>query len=1118
MQLPRLWLALLVPCALGAQVTGTLAGSVADASESVVPGVRVTAFNEGTGEKRETETNGAGQFALGFLQPGVYTIEFTAPGFNPARTRAVLNVSERAAVNIVLQPAVVAETVIVTAEAPGLLQTETATLGRVVDQRTMQQLPLATRNFTQLLALSPGTAAPLNDASALGRGTQNLSAGGMRRVSNSIRIDGLDVINIHTNSSVENTQSSNGVMIPSPEAIQEFKVQTSLYDAQHGRSGGANVNLVTRSGGNRWHGALFEFFRNEKLNANDFFFNRNGQPRAMLKQNQFGGTLGGPVAKDRTFFFVSYQGTRQRNGLTGSRTITLPALGENRSRADLGATFAGLTGVRGGVSVAPDGSNLNPVALAVLNYRTADGSYLIPSPQTGSATGNFSVSLPATYTEDQGSFSFDHSLTARNRLTVRGFVTEQPQVRPFQLANVPGFGVTQDFHGKFLSLTDVHAFTSSLVNEFRAGATRTGGKVIPQTIVRTDEIGMARFNAETFPDIPDINVGGAFRIGYSVDADQAGMQNIVQLADTVSWSRTRHQVRAGFELRQYQSNYFNNNRARGAIAFQSFADFLLGRPAGSVAQGGTGTNFSNLNTSSVASGVVQRDDRLTDTALFIQDDWKITPRLTLNFGLRWEFLGFTVDKRGRNGNFYPHLYAPPPPGGTTSAGFVQSRNAERKTPGLPEVHPTMLDGDRWNNFAPRAGFAYRVSDRLALRGGYGMFHDRLSNQVGLRAALAPPNYLRINLSGADTAPYSLQNPFPVLPQRDEFPIVPLLGAPPYTVTNPAVAMNAIDPGLRTPYVQQYALNLQYQLHSFLIEAGYAGSKGVSLPSERLINQALLASPEAPINGVTTNTAANAVQRTPFLGFSPQGLVWVETATDSRYNSLQFSVTKRLSRGLQFLAGYTFSKSLDNNSGNPTQLLDGISGDQLNPAQAKGLSEFDIPHRVVTSFVFDLPDWTRGRWSRVFGGWQTAGVVTAQSGVPFTITDSGAAALYGVSTSRGSWAPGATIASARRGGRVQDRLQAFFDTAAFVRPGQVFGNTGRNILRGPAVANVDLSAIKRTAVTEKAALEFRAEFFNLFNKANFSSPASAVNTAATFGAIQSTQGNPRLIQLALKLLF
>jgi len=882
--------------------------------------------------------------------------------------------------------------------------------------------------------------------------------------------------------------------------------------------------LVTRSGSPEFHGTLFEFLRNNALNANSFFFNSTGQPRAVLKQNQFGGSLGGPAIKNRTFFFFSYQGTRQRNGLSGSSSLNLPLIPLDRSRASLGRAFAGARGTRGGPSITADGANINPVAFNLLNLKLASGDYVIPSPQQFSSGVNYAVSIPARYEENQYISNVDHQVASNNHLMFKSIISAQPAFQPLPAATVPGFGTTQDFKSRILSLTDTHIFTASLVNEARMGFSRLTGVVLPETQIPLSAAGMRRFNAQDFPDIPQIAVTGAFSIGYSVNADQGVNQNTFHWTDTVSWTRGRHQIRAGLEARRYQDNYYSNNRMRGTVTIASFGDFLVGLSGNAVAQGGNGTGFSNINSGSVASGVASRADRITDMAGFLQEDWKVNSKLTINAGIRWEYLGYAVDKFGRNGSFDTRLYAPAPAGGTSSAGFVQSSATQKPLAGIPKVDPTLIDRQPTRNFAPRFGIAWKISSKLAFRGGYGIYFDRMSNQLGLLESLSLPGYVRTDLAGAASIASTLQEPFPTLPQRGDFPVMPTLYGPPYTNDRPAIGLNAVDPNLRTPYLQQWGANFQYQFTpSTLIEAGYVGSKGSALPVMRAINQPLLASPTTPVNGETTNTTGNVQLRVPYVGFSPTGLVWLETSTDSRYNSLQTSLTRRFSKGLRGLASYTWSKSLDDNSGSATgATFTGFDGDQTRLGLNRGLSDYDRTHRLVVNFSYEIPKWgfgldSTGFGKRVFGGWQLAGVGVMQSGTPFSVTDSTGAALYGTSSSRASFNPGATIETARLSGRTQDRLNAYFNTAAFVRAGNGFGAAGRNILRGPAQRNLDFSVNKQIPITDRVGLQWRTEFFNVFNIANFANPGSSI-TASSNGVIRSTTGNPRVIQMALKLAF
>ncbi|MBY0505699.1 MAG: TonB-dependent receptor [Bryobacteraceae bacterium] len=1107
---------LLLAASLGAQTSGTISGTVTDESGAPVPNAKVLARAQSATESRETVSSGTGQYVFPFLAPGPYQIEVSLPSFGTAVANVILGVTERIAVNVVLKPASVSERVEVTSAAP-LLQTESAALGRVVEGTAVKELPLSTRNFTQLLALSPGTSGPLNDAGALGRGTQNISSGGARLGSNSVYIDGVDAVNIHSNTSNENAFASNGLVAPSPEAIQEFKVQTGLYDAQSGRSGGAAVVLVTRSGTPQFHGTLFEFFRNNALNANSFFFNATGQQRPVLKQNQFGGNLGGPVIKNKTFFFFSYQGTRQVNGLSGSSSLTLPNIPLDRSRASLGQAFAGLRGTRGGPAITADGANINPVALSLLNLKLPNGQFVIPSPQNSNTGVNYAVSIPARYEENQYIANGDHQLTSKNRLMFKSIISAQPAFQSLPAANVPGFGTTQDFKSRIMSLTDTHVLTPNLVNEARMGFSRLLGVVRQENQLPLSSIGMQRFNAREFPDIPQITVTGVFSLGYSVNADQGVNQDTYHFVDTLSWIRGRHQLRFGTELRRYVDDYYSNNRFRGTMTLQSFGDLLTGLPGTPIAQGGNGTGFSNINSSSVASGITDRMDRITDWSWYVQDDWKLTSRLSLNLGLRWDYLGYAVDTLGRNGSFDTRRYQAPPAGGATSAGFVQSSASKKPVPGIPGVSPTLVDRTPTRNFAPRFGLAYKVSERIVLRGGYGIYYDRLSNQLGLLEALSLPGYVRTDLQAAANAAASLQNPFPVLPRQADFPVVPLLYAPPYTTDRPAIGLNAVDPTLRTPYLQQWGLNTQYQwTPATMVEVGYVGTKGSRLATQRLINQPLIASPTNPVNGQTTTTAANAQLRVPYVGFSPTGLVWLETSTDSSFHSLQASVTRRFSKGLRFLASYTWAKALDNNSGSATgATFTQTDGDQTRLSLNRGPADFDRTQRLVINFSYAIP--SPGRAKRLLGGWQLAGVSIIQSGTPVSILDTSGAALFGTANSRASWAPGATRDTAQRSGRTQDRLNNYFNRDAFVRSGNLWGDTGRNILRGPSQHNVDLSVNKSIALNERFAVEWRNEFFNILNITNFANPGGSI-TAASYATIRNTTGNPRVIQMALKLVF
>ena len=740
---------------------------------------------------------------------------------------------------------------------------------------------------------------------------------------------------------------------------------------------------------------------------------------------------------------------------------------------------------------------------------------------------NYAVSIPSTFTEDQYVDALDYQISQANHISFKSVIAQQPQFNSFPSANVPGFGTTQLFSARLFSLTDTHIFSPNLVNELRFGVNRALGSTGFQNQIPLSSIGMSRFNAVQFSDIPMLQLSGSFSLAYSVNADQADASTTYQYFDTLSWFHGKHQIQLGGEARRYQDNYYSNNRMRGTMTVRTFPDFLLGLSGDSTAAGGNGSGYSNIYSGSVASGVAQRNDRLSDYAVFAQDSWRVFPTLTINYGLRWEYIGFPVDKGGRNGAFYLRDYVAPAAGTYTTVGFVQTSNTQNPLPGIPKVSNTLIDSVSKLNFGPRIGVAFQPLPWLNIRIGYGLSFDRPSNQLGLLESLSLPNYVRTDLSGTANVASTLQKPFPTLPTISQFPVLPTIYGGPYTSANPALSINDVDPAFRTPYVQQYGANVQLQATTnTLVEIGYVGSHGIALPVETLVNQARIATPSSPVNGVTTTTSssANVQSRVPYVGFSPTGIIYLQSKASSVYNSLQASVTHRLGHGLQLLGSYTYSKSMDTASAS----LDGVTfnnfnGDQTNLAGNWGPSDYDRTHRVVVSGVYDIPAFGFGANGtelnkRLFGGWQIAGVGVAESGLPFSLTDASGGAYYGSTLSNASFAAGASVATARKTGRVEDRLNSFFNTSAFASAGNYFGNTGRNILRGPFQRNIDISLIKHTPIHNSINVEFRSEFFNVLNFVNFDLPGSAISTSSTFGKITDTVGNPRIIQFATKVNF
>jgi len=516
----------------GAQTpgTGAIAGTVMDATGAVIASARVQVVNEGTKAARVAATSADGTFRVSLLQPGIYSVSVEAANFQTKQFHGLHIVgSETSTMEIKLAVGAAAGESVEVSSSANLAQTESSTLGRAIDQKTILALPLANRNYTQILALSPGVVVELPSATALGRNTQNVSSNGNKTTSNNIQFNGIDANNLAQNSA-SGYQSEVGTAIPAPDTIEEFKVQTAGFDAGYGRGAGANVDFISMAGGNRFHGSLWEFLRNDALNANDFFSKRNGQARPVLKQNQFGGSLGGPIRKDKLFFFGAYQGSTQRNGGSNLSLVTalLPQLTDDRSARALGAQFCpenhpgngGYLTVAGGNQIRCDGSNVNRAALGLLNFKLPNGQYAIPSPQTllPSAPdqlpiGESTFSIPAKYREDQYTGNIDSVLSAKNQLSARFFYSRGSTDEPFSPfgANVPGWGTNELDQNTMFVLSDTHVFNPRLVNVARVGYIRFDGFAVIAQPIKAADVGMA--TPSGLPQTPGLVVNGLFTIG-----------------------------------------------------------------------------------------------------------------------------------------------------------------------------------------------------------------------------------------------------------------------------------------------------------------------------------------------------------------------------------------------------------------------------------------------------------------------------------------------------------------------------------------------------------------------------------------------------------------------------
>ena len=853
--------------------TGQLSGTVVDAKGDHILGASVKLTSKSTSQVREFVTRETGDFTFTLLPPGRYKLEVVATNFKPALIDDVgVNITQTTTVVVHLE--VVALTggeLTVEAERP-LVQQESSQIGRVIEGQTLRQLPLPTRNFQQLLTLSPGASASVSNNTELGRGDSIISVNGQRTTSNNVRINGVDANTLGTN-------STPNIAVPATDSIQEFIVQTSLYDASHGRNAGGNVEAVTRSGSNDLHGNAYYFLRNKALNANEFFLKSTGQPKPVLSRHQFGGTIGGPIVKNRLFFFGSYQGTRETNGASLNNSLVFPNMppqlrDDNRSASALQATF---------------GVTPHPIAVTILNSKLPGGQLAIPSAAT--STGLTPISAISRFRENQFNANVDINLSNTHTLSFKNFFARNPTFQAnFNFAalgngntQLPGTGAELTFIQGLNSITDTYVFSPNVVNQARFGYMRVRNTSSPEEPFTAAELGFSSPLQNLFPGMPTLIVTGLFTLGSSPFADQSSRINNFTLGDTLSIIAGSHHVRVGVENRPTQLNFFFNTFSRGQINFASFNDFLIGN-----------------GVSLIGSGAFDRYLRTSDLGAFLQDDWKFNNRLTMNLGVRYDFYGFPSDTRGRLVNFLPDQFRQGTPAAPALPpnGFVQA--AGGSLAGVPEVEDTLVPTDK-NNISPRIGFALRLNETgsLVLRGGYGIYYDRFSTRYAATQLLNYPYLtLAVGLPGI-LRPFA--NPFIPVPQPGTFPINPTIPSP-LTPLSPIVGVPIsglfVDPELSTPYVQQYNANVQWELFKdYLLEVGYVGSKGTKLLQTVTLNQPVY------------NRAANVFVAPFGTALSTQkmiasGVQQVQTSSNSRYNSLQISMTKRFSRGLQFLSAYT----------------------------------------------------------------------------------------------------------------------------------------------------------------------------------------------------------------------
>jgi hypothetical protein len=1156
--------------------TGAISGLVLDTTGAAIDGAEVQIIDTRTeGLSRRGSTNPDGAFTIPLLPPGNYSVVVNKSGFAEAKIEAIeVHVTETVRLTISLKPGSVTEKVEISAQVTSVESTN-ATTGQSIGTETVRELPLATQNYQQLLTLSTGAQSDLNAAAQLGRGSVKLFVNGQREDNNNFLIEGISATDY-------NVAQATYVPLPNPDVIQEFKVQTSLYDASQGRNGGGNVNAILKSGSRSYHGDVYEFFRNDVLNANDFFLNRNGQARPSVKQNIFGASLGGPVVKEKLgYFFVNYQGTRQRSGLSPGTFIStnIPSLPLDRSQASISQAFFGN-------SATP----IDPVVLKLLNFKSnqfggATNGFLIPS--SDPATEAFAISSPGKYTDDQFTTNWDREFRGgKDQVSLRFFFSNSESFLPFGGGDLQeslgstlassvsssslNFPFDTPVHARFLNFTETHLFSPALVNEFRFGFVHINDVLSNVPPVTTADLGIDRpTNSVTDSIYKFVFASSGFEIGPAPFGNQSQDQNNTNLVDTVSWVKGQHVFRFGGEFTRvsldkdfpqvFNGELFFTNTPDGNSDFQNF---LLGTPQFSFGGGG----LSN------------HEYRSNNYGFFAQDDWKIRRNLTLNLGLRTEIFGAFHDDACHIGNLDPAL---------ANAGefpfiYPSCVNKLNLTGLTGNASGTTFKNDYATNVGPRVGLAYDLFGHhtTTLRAGYGIYYVRedvgTADQLSFQTPFLPvafgggaPGCLGSYYSATPLPGCPSPNPN-ALPQAGTLDpaFVPCLnvflgfpGGDTTQAANYGTAAGAACPGplsslnifglgvprhFVVPSTQQWNLTVQHALgKQWVLEVGYVGTKGTHLRETRDSLQSQNATPENPVvvdgNSITANTFANAIARSRAQGINGYN-GWQLFANDaySHYHSLQTTLSRRWGAGY-FQAAYTFSRSTDATSTGNTA-FNSAYNDESTLAASRGLSDFDRTHRLAVSYRYDLPFFSsaEGWQRRLLAGWAVSGITIVQSGLPFSVNDSGAGSAFlglgSVTTLTGSLAPGSTLSQGYSSGGIGTRIDGYLNPGAFTPAAQLyptqcladpnfcttgFGNLGRNTFRGPGQQNWDFSLIKNFRITERQSLRFTTDFFNIWNHANFSNPAlTDVESigAGPFGKITSTVGTPRLIQFSLRYAF
>jgi hypothetical protein len=1220
------------------QTLGSINGTVKDSSGGVVSKVAVKVRNLATNLTQSASSKDDGSYSIADLPIGTYEVSFSKDGFKTeVHSQIVVQTDRTTTLNSSLQPGEV-NTQITVSGTPLLNQVDT-TNGYVMGSELVESIPLGTGSFTQLAILAPGVSADLLATSGTnaGLGNQSIWANGQRDTSNSLSLNGVssdNIFNGKTSSQVASNRvlfnvgegdtnridgeiqtntsvyAAIGQSIPTPpqETVEELRVNTSMYDASEGANSGAHIALLTKSGTNDLHGQVYEYHQTDAWNAAPFFRNADpslpaSQKVPKLHRNQFGGTLGGPIKKDKLFFFGSYQGVRVSDQLGGNSNVTVP-LGLTNDRTDGGIVKA----VNSSFGTSITANQIDPVARKLLNAKAKNGTFLIPSAQildgaTANALGHDAVIVgpPSKFQADQFNADIDYNFSAKDRLAAKYYYQRDPGTNSFAESELLDAPQQLTAGSQVLSLVNSTFLTPNLSWQQNFGFIREVAFANTKQALTAAQAGINVLTDTQFPLIniakADPTVSQAFAVGPSNNFANAGIfQNQFGGSSGLGWVHGRHTFSFGGNFERTQLNVINKNNQLSFINFIDFPSFVTGALE-------TGTNPSVF-----FNGASNRYYRANQIGAYANDNFRLKPNLSLSLGFRYDFDGPLVEKNGLLTNFIPSLYKY---NFTTdkvdSTGLVVAGN--NKAFGTKGVSNSTLRY-RQQAFEPRIGVVWSPSfiKNFVVRAGLGIYADRgeffteLSPSAGadfngpFGVTLAQPFTIRVfSAPGAPfSAPFGTTPPPPPPASLDQ--VNKLVLNRPTLASNPAFppapfVFGGYDVNNKLPYSENWTIDLQWQpVNTVAMTLAYVGNHGVHGTIPVPFNEPRIATTQNPFQGqsfsygyvtpglpqedpalgqggVNTFDGGNIDFRTPFIGFGASSMLY-EAAGNSNYHALQFGVNKRMSHGLLINGSYTWSHSLDMQSGLG---LFFTGNDPLNLKSAYGNSDFDRTHVVTISYLYELPKpiHREGVAGKLINGWGIGGITVLESGQPYSVSDfSGAVAgiffnnFDSITNPIVSFAPGQNVHTAQLQGTTgvnagKPVLSPAAFTFPFLPPGtsgvppcfnpgggkaQIcdnfetgFGNVGRNTFRGPFQERFDFSVNKQTKLTERFSLKYTAQIFNIFNHPSFDTPNNNVNFNATFsnpptfpapgqppggslGLIQHTIGSPRFIQMALHLTF